>query len=263
MAKHLGADGRIGSSCLMEDMTWPEVQAAAEAGMPVVLPTGSTEQHGPHLPLSTDAVIAQGIAMEAASSISLLVAPTIHYGAMSRPLIGGGERFPGTISLRAATFIATLKDVLLGLAKSGFEHICILNWHYENAAYLWEAADLAVGQRPGFRVLVIESPLPSFSSEQLGELFPTGFAGLEVEHASHLETSMMYVLRPDLVRADKIRDDRAERHPEWDVVPAPDEFIPRSGVLWKPSEANEAAGKRFLAATAERLVEAVATEFGS
>ena len=248
---------------LMEDMTWPDVQAAAAARVPVVLPTGSTEQHGPHLPLSTDAVIAQGIAMDAAGSIDLVVAPTIHYGAMSRPLIGGGERFPGTVSLRAATFIATVKDVLLGLAKSGFERVCILNWHYENAAYLWEAADLAVAQHSALRVLVIESPLPTFSAEELAELFPSGYAGLEVEHASHLETSMMYVLRPDLVRADKIRDDHAERHPAWDVVPAPDAFIPRTGVLWKPSEANEAAGKRFLAATAERLVEAVTTELAS
>lgn len=244
-------------------MTWPEVKAAADAGTPVVLPTGSTEQHGPHLPLSTDAVIAQGIATEAARSIDLVVAPAIRYGAMSRPLIGGGERFPGTVSLRAATFISTLKDVLLGLAKSGFRNICILNWHFENAAYLWEAADLAVTQRPDFRVLVIESPLPTFSEPEIAELFPTGYAGLEVEHASHLETSLMYVLQPHLVRVDRIRDDHADRRPPWDVVPAPDDFIPKSGVLWKPSEANEAAGRRFLQMTADRLVEAVKTEFGA
>jgi creatinine amidohydrolase len=248
---------------LMEDMTWPELHAQAEAGVPVVLPAGSTEQHGPHLPLSTDYVIAQEIALEAARSIKLVGAPPIRYGAMSRPLIGGGEGFPGTVSVRASTLITTMKEVLLGLAKSGFRNLCLFNWHYENGAYLWEAADLAVGQRSDVRVLVIESPMPEFSSRELAELFPGGFTGWDTEHASHLETSLMYVLRPDLVRLDRIADDRAKRRPSWDVVPAPADFIPASGVLMNPTEFSEAAGKRFLQAAAGRLVDAITAEFGT
>ena len=235
----------------------------ADAGIPAVLPCGSTEQHGPHLPLSTDFVIAQEIALEAARSIDLVVAPTIRYGAMSRPLIGGGETFPGTVSLRANTLITTMKEVLLGLAKGGFRSLCLFNWHYENAAYLWEAADLAVAQRSDIRVLVIENPMPEFSDDELGELFPSGFTSWDTEHASHLETSLMHVLRPDLVRVDRIADDQAKRHPTWDVVPAPEDFIPASGVLMKPTDFNEMAGKRFLQAASERLVEAITTEFGS
>jgi creatinine amidohydrolase len=247
---------------LMEEMTWQEVRDAAAAGLPAVLGIGSTEQHGPHLPLNTDAVIPMEIALAAAQITPLVVAPPIHYGAMSRPLIGGGERFPGTVSLRAATLISTIKEVLLGLAKSGFRHLCLFNWHYENAAHLWEAADLAVASRGGIRVLVMEHPMPQFSAQELRELFPNGFTGWNFEHASHLETSMMYVLRPDLVRRDRIADDHAARAPDWDVVPAPDEFIPASGVLMKPTDANEEAGKRFLEASVNRLVEAIRTEFG-
>jgi creatinine amidohydrolase len=247
----------------MEDMTWPEVKAAADAGIPAVLPAGSTEQHGPHLPLGTDCVIAQEIALEAARSIDLVVAPPIRYGAMSRPLIGGGELFPGTVSLRANTLITMMKEVLLGLAKSGFSDVCLFNWHYENAAYLWEAADLAFTECPDLRVLVIESSLPDFSDQELTELFPNGFTGWDTEHASHLETSLMYVLRPDLVKLEKIADDRAKRHPPWDVVPAPEDFIPASGVLMRPSDFNERAGKRFLRAAADRLIEAITTEFGA
>jgi creatinine amidohydrolase len=247
---------------LMEDMTWVEVKAAADAGLPAVLPIGSTEQHGPHLPLNTDCVIPQGIALAAARRTPLVVAPPIRFGAMSRPLSGGGERFPGTLSLRADTLISTLREVLLGLAKAGFRNLCLFNWHYENASYLWEAADLAVAQRPDIRVLVLESPMPEFSAQELAELFPSGFTGWEFEHASHLETSMMYVLRPDLVRRDKVADDHAERHPSWDVVPAPAEFIPASGVLMRPTDANEEAGKRFVEAAVARLVEAITTEFG-
>lgn len=247
---------------LMEEMTWEEVRDVAAAGLPAVVVLGSTEQHGPHLPLNTDAVIPVEIALAAAQIEPLVVAPPIHYGAMSRALIGGGETFPGTVSLRASTLISTVTEVLLGLAKSGFRNLCLFNWHFENGAYLWEAADLAVAARSDIRVLVIESPMPEFSDTELSELFPNGFTGWNFEHASHLETSLMYFLRPDLVRRDRVADDHAERAPEWDVVPAPQEFIPASGVLMKPTDANEESGRRFLEASANRLVTAIRTEFG-
>ena len=73
----------------------------------------------------------------------------------------------------------------------------------------------------------------------------------------------MYVLRPDLVRRDRIADDQAARHPTWDVVPAPADFIPRSGVFMRPSDASEEAGRKFLRAAADRLAEAIRTELGA
>lgn len=249
------------TSFLMEEMTWPEVRDAAAANRPVVLAVGSTEQHGPHLPLDTDCVLPVAVALEAARQVPLVVAPPIRFGAMSRALSGGGETFPGTLSLRATTLIATIQEVMLGLARSGFRQICLQNWHYENAGYLWEAADLAVARAGGVRVLVLESPVPEFSAHELDELFPNGFPGWDVEHASIMETSMMLVVRPDLVRRDRIVDDQARRHPSWDVVPAPDDFIPKSGILWHPTESTEQIGRRFLDAAVGRLVEALRTEF--
>ncbi|MGH7776754.1 MAG: creatininase [Candidatus Dormibacterales bacterium] len=247
---------------LMEHMTWPEVRDAAAAGLPVVVPMGSTEQHGPHLPLNTDCVIPVGIALEAARRLPLVVAPPIRFGAMSRPLSGGGESFPGTLSLRASTLIETLCQVLGGLARAGFRRLCVQNWHFENAAYLWEACDLAAAAHPDIRILVLEDPMPEFSAEELARLFPRGFPGWDVEHASIMETSLMYVLEPGLVRRELIADDQAGRHPSWDVVPAPADFIPRSGVLWHPSEAGEEIGRMFFEAGARRLESALRTEFG-
>jgi creatinine amidohydrolase len=110
-------------------------------------------------------------------------------------------------------------------------------------------------------MLVLESPFPNLTQEQLAEIFPRGFPGWDVEHASIIETSLMYVIRPDLVQRDRIADDEAERHPTWDVVPAPPEFIPKSGVLWHPSEASEQIGRTVLRICADRLVEALRTEF--
>jgi creatinine amidohydrolase len=247
---------------LMEEMTWPEVAAAAKANLPVVLPIGSTEQHGPHLPLGTDCYLPQGIALEVAKRIPLVVAPPIRFGARSRALSGGGETFPGTLSLRANTLITTIREVLGGLARSGFKRLCVQNWHYENAGLLWEACDLAAEDYPDIRILLLEISFPNFSPEELRELFPEGFPGWDVEHASIMETSMMFVLRPDLVRRDRIVDDEARRHPSWDVVPAPDDFIPKSGVLWHPTEATDEIGRKFVDAVSRRLEEALRTEFG-
>lgn len=247
---------------LMEEMTWPEVAEAAQANVPVVLAVGSTEQHGPHLPLGSDCFLPQGVALRVAERLPLMIAPPIRFGARSRALSGGGETFPGTLSLRGTTLIATLHEVLAGLARSGFKRLCVQNWHYENAGFLWEACDLAVQDHPDLAVLLLENPMPDFSPQELAELFPNGFPGWDVEHASIMETAMMLVLRPDLVRRDRIVDDQARRHPTWDVIPAPDDFIPKSGVLWHPSEATEEIGRRFVTAAADRLELALRTEFG-
>ena len=244
----------------MEEMTWPEVAEAAQANVPVVLALGSTEQHGPHLPLNTDVVIPVAIATEAARQLDLLIAPPVHFGAMSRPLSGGGESFPGTLSLRATTLITMLHEVLSGLARAGFRRIVLQNWHYENAAYIWEACDLTHARYPDLRMLILENPFPPFTEQELAEVFPKGFPGWDVEHASIIETSLMYVIRPELVRRDKVADDQAKRHPAWDVIPAPQDFIPKSGVLWHPSEASEEIGRQVLQMCADHLVKALRTE---
>jgi creatinine amidohydrolase len=247
---------------LMEEMTWQEVRTAAQADLPVVIAIGSTEQHGPHLPLNTDSLLPVGIAVHTGRRLPLVVAPPLRFGARSRALSGGGESFPGTLSLRATTLIATLSEVLGGLARSGFRKICVQNWHYENAGYLWEACDLASDAHEDVRFLLIEDPMPAFDEAALRELFPSGFPGWDVEHASVMETSLMLVLHPELVRTDLVEDDAAERHPSWDVVPAPPAFVPASGVLSRATEASEEIGRKFLDAVSARLEEAITTEFG-
>jgi creatinine amidohydrolase len=247
-------------SRLIDEMTWEEVRDAAAAGLPVVLAVGSTEQHGPHLPLATDTILPVGVALEAAERVPLVVAPPVRFGARSRALSGGGETFPGTLSLRGRTLLDTISEVLMALARSGFTKLVLQNWHYENSGYLWEAADVAVERHPDVRVLVVESPMPPLSPEELDSLFPGGFPGWDVEHASIMETSMMMALRPELVLTDRIVDDEAARHPTWDVVPAPQDFIPSSGVLWHPSVSSPELGHRFVEIAAAYLAEAIQTE---
>lgn len=252
-----------GRTRLMEEMTWPEVRAAANADLAVVMPVGSTEQHGPHLPLSTDCVIPQAIALHAGRSYPLLVAPPVRFGAKSRPLSGGGEGFPGTMSLRATTLLAVLEDALAALVRSGFTKICLQNWHFENASYLWEACDTTAACYSGVRFLVFDRPLPPLSMEEIEEIFGGDFGGWDVEHAAVAETSLMLAIRPDLVRRELIADDEASRNPGWEVVPAPPDTIPASGVLWHASGSSEAAGRRLLDLAAEHLRGALEAEFGA
>jgi creatinine amidohydrolase len=248
---------------LMEEMTWMDVEEAARAGLPVVLAVGSTEQHGPHLPLGTDTILPVGVALRTCERLPLVVAPPLRFGARSRALSGGGESFPGTLSLRVSTLIGVLHEVLCGLARAGFKQIVVQNWHYENAAALWDACDMTHDLHPDVRMLIIENPMPDFSQAELDELFPGGFPGWDVEHASIMETSMMMVIRPGVVRLDKLVDDEAERHPTWDVVPAPDAFVPKTGVLWHATEATLEVGEKFVEAAARRLEEAIRTELGA
>src|SRR5580700_2294887 len=167
-------------------MTWPEVREAAARGLPLVLPVGATEQHGPHLPLNTDCLIPVGIAREVAARLPLVIGPPIRFGAKSRPLSGGGESFPGTVSLSGHTLIDTLHEVLAAFVRSGFRRLCLQNWHYENSGFLWEAADLTARRHPEVRIVVLDRPLPEFSAEELAALFPAGFPGWNVEHAASM-----------------------------------------------------------------------------
>ncbi len=148
---------------LMETMTWPEVAAAARANLPVVMAVGATEQHGPHLPITTDCLLPVGVARQAAKQVPLVIAPPIRFGARSRALSGGGEGFPGTLSVRGTTLIAMVSEALMALARSGFRRLCVQCWHWENRGYLWEACDLAVSQHQDIKIALLEAPMPPFT----------------------------------------------------------------------------------------------------
>ncbi len=248
----------------LADLTWPEVDVAARRGAAVILPVGATEQHGHHMSLSTDAVLAERLALEVAAQLDALVAPPVAYGYRSRPLSGGGEGFPGTVSVSARTLMALVEDVLTGLAASGFRRLVVLNWHYENSNFVYEAAWLAQERaaHTGLRIMVIEAAFSELSPEVMNVLFGDEFPGWDVEHAGILETSLMLHLRPDLVRFDRAVDDEAERHPPYDVVPTPADFVPRSGTLWKATRASAEKGGVAWPEIASRVTRAVGDELG-
>jgi creatinine amidohydrolase len=249
----------------MAEATWPEGAEAVERGAGVVLPVGSTEQHAYHLPLATDAILPTELALAVAEPLDLLVAPPVAYGYRSRPLSGGGQGFVGTLSVSARTVIAVIEDVVCELIRCGFRRIVLLNWHYENASFVYEAGWLAHERTrvPGVRIMVVEAAFSELSPPVMDELFGDEFPGWDREHAAVLETSLMLHLHPELVLFDRAVDDEAARHPFYDVIPVPVDFVPRSGALWKATRASAAKGGSAWAEIGRNLEVAIQEELGA
>ena len=255
---------KVSRSTRYSDLTWPEIRDAADRGALIGIPIGATEQHGPHLPLYTDVIIPETMALEVAEKLDMLVGPSIVFGNRSRPLAGGGEGFPGTISVSGITFIKNLEDVICAYVKSGFRKIVLMNWHYENSNFIYEAAYLAYERMgiKGVRIMVCEATFAGISEEVVEALFGDEFPGWDVEHAAVLETSILLHLRPDLVLMDRAVDDEAKRHPSYDVVPPPKDFVPESGALWKATRATTKKGEIVWVDIVTRITASIDFELG-
>jgi creatinine amidohydrolase len=111
--------------------TWPEVETYLQSSTGIIIPIGSTEQHGPTGLIGTDAITAAAIAQGVGEATSAIVAPTINVGMALHHLA-----FPGTISLRPSTLMLVVRDYLTSLTKAGFTKFFFINGHGGNMATL-------------------------------------------------------------------------------------------------------------------------------
>ena len=208
----------------LADLTWPE--AASLAGATLIVPIGSCEQHGPHLPVDTDTVVAEAVATAAADGLAgAVVGPSLGYGAS-----GEHHGFPGTVSLGTDILAA----VVVELARSAlppFGRIVVVNGHGGNHDALSKAADDCV--REG-RPVTVWSPR---------------LAGGD-GHAGLTETSLMLALRPDRVRLDRLGPGNTT--PLAELLPALRRDGVRAhsptGVLGDPTGATAEHGRVLLTA---------------
>jgi creatinine amidohydrolase len=175
------------------EMTSPQVETFLKDHHTVIVPTGSTEQHGPHGPLLTDAIVPTEVARRVAPQVGAVVAPPINYG-LSYPHIG----FIGLVHIRIPTFMALVEDVASSLASVGFRRIVFLNGHYDNTyAIAYACANIADRLPTGARAFPVNY-WDGMSADEAGEYFgPT--AGL---HANKAETSAVIAINEDLVDMD-------------------------------------------------------------
>ncbi len=247
----------------MEEMTWKEVELAVSEGHVPIWLIGSTEQHGPHLPLATDTLLPLEVIKRAAQEVKIVIPPPLPFGFKSKALSGGGQGFPGTTSLDGETLIHVVRDVVSELARHGFRQIVVFGWHMESTNFVWEGIDQARkrGSLDGATVMSVDSIFNAFTQDELSWLFQEGFPGWDVEHAAIVETSLMLDARPELVRTDLIADDQSEEHPWYDILPEPPSHIPRSGVLSLATQGSREKGERVNKMLVKALVKALRKEF--
>jgi len=168
-------------------LTRDELRALTPGAL-LVVPVGTTEQHGPHLATGTDALIATAVAERAAAAArapeTILLAPTLAYGASDHHL-----PFGGTLSLRVETFGHVLRDLLASAAAAGVRRAFVLNGHGGNKA----ACAIAVAEAARAHGLLAATALVS------DLLDPAAIDGPATGHAGSFETSLILALDPDLV----------------------------------------------------------------
>lgn len=247
----------------MDQISWVEYQQRVEAGAVVFLPCGATEQHGPHLPLGTDALLSTAISADAARQVSGLVAPALAYGYKSQPKCGGGQHFCGTTSLDGATLIALVQDAVREFARHGVKRLVLVLGHYENQWFVAEGIQLALRELGlGCELEVMRLEHWDFCREQtLADIFPDGFPGFALEHAAVIETSLMLHYHPQMVALERIPDDLPADFPPYDMYPTRTEWVPPSGVLSSARGSTAEKGLRMANDIVEGIVAAVRHEF--
>jgi creatinine amidohydrolase len=228
---------------LFDSLTRDELNRRAPTTT-LVIPVGSTEQHGHHLPTRTDAAVVTALAHRAAAlatlRVPILVAPTLAFGCAHHHL-----PFGGTMSLTTSTYVEVICDLVSGLAQQGFRSIVLLNGHGGNDAPLRVAVDRLTNEiRCGAHVAA--------ASYWLVAPPATGSTELEPGHAGYFETSVMLALSPELVDLDRRPTDSKPSTPLGmpDITGAK---IGRPG-LWEKSDgrtddarnASAAAGAEIL-----------------
>jgi creatinine amidohydrolase len=214
---------------LLEEMSWPEVEAGLKETRTVILPVGATEEHGPHLPTMTDTIQAMEVARAVAAQRHVFLAPPLHYG-VCRSTRG----FPGTITVGHDALRAFAKDLLISFADSGFARVLILTGHAggQHMAALEEACQNAVEERD-FRVSLVS----------LFDLID--FRTVETPHDGHageVETSLMMVIRPDLVKGKPVK--HFPKRPQFLILKRVRHLM-GNGIMGNPEPATPEKGKRF------------------
>jgi creatinine amidohydrolase len=247
-----------------ELMTWPYYQQRVTSGATVFLPVGAHEQHGPHLPIATDAIFAQHIAEQVAQQMNGIVLPVVRYGYKSQARSGGGQTFSGTISVDGKTLIHTVQDILRELSRHGVTQCVIVNGHYENQWFLTEAIELAQRElnTNNNSMKVVRTEYWDFTPQTVyDEIFAGDFPGVDLEHAALIETSMMLYLHPDYVLEDNIPNDPLAQFPPHDSYPQTGEFVPKTGVLAPAGNASAEKGKLLVDSICKNMVSTLLKAF--
>lgn len=234
--------------------TWPEVEAYLKTSSGIIMPIGSTEQHGPTGFIGTDAICPELIAAEIAEKTGAMTAPTINVG-MAQHHLG----FAGSMALRPTTLIAVIRDCVQSLARHGFDRFFFINGHGGNVPTMQAAFSEIYGERSfhdgGNRPQVRCEFRNWWKIKSVVEIADELFGEAEGFHATPSEVALSYYGYPDdaeRVGKAKLTSKRAPVGPIYDA----DDFrrrYPDGRIGSDPSLATPEIGGRLLGAAAEEL----------
>lgn len=243
----------------LETLSWPQAKEKFDLGWPVVVPIGAiAKEHGPHLPLNTDYLLARELANRIAQALPVVVAPVITQGYY--PAFVG---YPGTQHLRPETFQALLTDVFDKLVRDGVRRIAVVNTGVSTEAPL-RIVVREFYARTGVRVLTADIATLGKASKALMEQKLGG-------HGDEAETSMIMAIAPDAVRMDQAVVDygHALSAPRTvfyvptvfngDAGSGPDYSV--SGVRGDPTLASADKGRAILADMSGELIAGLRASF--
>jgi creatinine amidohydrolase len=234
------------------ELAWTDVAERLGTALAAILPVGATEAHGPHLPLTTDVIIAEEAARRAARRLGERGLPTLALPVLSYVVADAAAPFAGTITIRPATLRALVVDIGLSLARQGVRALAIASAHLE-PLHLQTLAEAAAEIEAGADCRVaVPDPRAARWSATLNEEFRRG-----ARHGGGYETSLVWAVRPDLVRIDLL----PTLAPVWIDLPArlragATTFLEAGGELayfGDPASASPEEGHRLFDALAEMI----------
>ena len=222
----------------LDELSTVEAAEAAMQNKVVIFPVGSVEEHGEHLPLGTDSIQPEYVALEVARKTGCLIAPPFRYG-----IVNAGRNFPGSLTIQFNTLFSVTKDILSELTRNGFNRIIVLSGHAGSShmTALRLAAQEVIRQngeengKQHTRIMVLSDY--DFASELTGEL-----AAPNDGHAGTIETARIRAIRPDLIKAKGTPSNY--KMPRFEIVLHPEKYFP-SGVHGDPTNATKEKGQKI------------------
>lgn len=223
-----------------ESATWLEVkERLAQGGVIAILPIGAEEQHGPHLPLATDTIMAIGLAERLNQALDALLLPAIPYGETWTT-----SGYPGTISLSFNTLVALVVDIGSALATHNVSALVIVNGHFGNQAPLQHASRQLQTQHH-LPTLILDYPGMEQAAAAICDSEPAapGFF-----HAEEVETSIVLRLKPEAVHMERAEAEYPQFPADFGTTPMRLDTFCKSGVFGDPRPATAEKGEQLLEA---------------
>jgi creatinine amidohydrolase len=262
------------SHCLA-DLTYPDIQAYLKRSDLILIPIASTEQHGPHLPLSTDTVTAYEVSKRAAEQADVLYTPTIWMGYSPQHMRAPGQG-AGTITLRAETLLSLVYDIARSLIHHGFNKLIFVNGHGSNVKVIdpvlrrirYETGALVAFYKPYaerymglIRDLMENSPeeTPGWHASELetSQMLAHDARLVHMERAAATETHIPHWLPASFSKADGAPDVQFQGY-QYFQFPMDHEEFNDTGVIGNPLRASAEKGEEAFRRYAKHLVDAIA-----